>query len=636
MSGIVGAFSCEPGWYLAEAALHRMREMMTTRGPDGSGAYFHRDERLFVGLGHRQLSLGGLPPADHQPLSSVDGSLTIVLNGEIYNSPQLREELTATGRQFRSRSSSELLLHGLRTWGLEECLRRIRGTYAFAFFDTRDGSLTLVRDPLGVKPLYLHRLGKTIAFASEIKALLALPGIRKSLNQQSLYHYLTFANAPAPDTFFTGISKLEAGSWQRFDSAGRLEKHQYWETSSFSAHAAPLGEREYVDEIRRLLRQSVARRMVADAPSGVFLSGGVDSSLCVALMAEVTERPLETFSIGVEGDRDNEFAHARAVAERFGTRHHEIRITDDDFISFLPRMPYLQDEPLADPACVPSFYLAKLARGAGTALIQAGEGSDEIFSGYEMHHYFKRIDQAYYQPYLKMPRLLKSVTHRLAARKLSAEKQDGLRRAITNDPIFLGNAIAFWDSEKKQLLSRPYTGQTSSGLIRELKNRLNISDPLLNIINLELKNRLPELLLMRVDKMSMAHSVETQLPFLDQDLVEFALQIPSALKLKNGEHKYILKKAAEGILPDSTIYRKKTGLCGSATSMLSPALTGFARDAILSSSLSADLFNRPSLEQLFVNHGTQKRFNSFKIWNLLNLVLWYDSWFGNDSKLLTR
>ncbi|NVN90100.1 MAG: asparagine synthase (glutamine-hydrolyzing) [Desulfuromonadales bacterium] len=636
MSGIVGAFSSEPGWYLAEADLCKMRDTMLTRGPDDSGAYVHRDERLFVGLGHRHLSIGALSPPGHQPLSSVDDSLTIVLNGEIFNSPELRAELASGGCEFRCQSSSELLLHGLEKWGLEESLRRIRGTYAFALFDKHDGSLTLARDPLGVKPLYVHRLGKTIAFASEIKALLAMPGIRKSLNQQSLYHYLTFANAPAPDTFFTGISKLEAGSWLRFDSAGRMEKKLYWDVSSFSAHATPLGEQEYVDEVRRLLRQSVARRMVSDGQSGVFLSGGVDSSLSVALMAELMDRPVDTFSIGVEGDPANEFSYARSVAERFGARHHEITITDDDFISFLPRMPYLQDEPLADPACVPSFYLSKLAREAGTALIQVGEGSDEIFSGYEMHHFFRRIDQTYYQPYLKMPRLLKSFTHRLAARRLSAGKEDILRRAITNDPIFLGNAIAFWDGEKKQMLSRRYTGQTSSGLIRELKNSLNISDPLLSIINVELKNRLPELLLMRVDKMSMAHSIETRAPFLDQDLVECALQIPSALKVRNGENKYILKKAAEGILPDNIIYRKKTGFCGSATTMLSDKLTGYARENILSSSLSADLFNMPYLEQLFVNHGTQKRFNSFKIWNLLNLVLWYDSWFGNDSKLLTR
>ena len=406
MCGIVGAFSTEPGWYLAEADLCRMRDMMITRGPDDACIHFHRDERLFVGLGHRRLSIIDLSPLGHQPMSTADGSLTIVFNGEIFNFQELRAELVVSGSAFRSHSDTEVLLYAIREWGLEKCLRRIRGMYAFALLDMRDRSLTLVRDPLGVKPLYLHQQGRTIAFASEIKALLAMPGMPKQLNQDSFYHYLTFANAPAPETFFTGITKLEACCWLRIDSTGRMEKKQFWESSCFRIHTKPLAEQEYMDGVRRLLRQSVARRMVSDVPFGVFLSGGVDSSLNVALMAELMDRPVDTFSIGIEGDPGNEFAYARSVAKRFGACHHEITITDDDFISFLPQMSYLQDEPLADPVCVPLYYLSKLARESGTTVIQVGEGSDEIFSGYEMHHYFNRIDRidhSLYQPYLKLP-----------------------------------------------------------------------------------------------------------------------------------------------------------------------------------------------------------------------------------------
>lgn len=629
MCGIVGVFSAEPGWALTEAELCAMRDTLISRGPDDAGIHIHRDERLFVGLGHRRLSIIDLSPLGHQPMSTADGSLTIVFNGEIFNYLELREDLVAAGGcEFRSHSDTEVLLYGVREWGLEECLRRIRGMYAFALLDMRDRSFTLVRDPLGVKPLYLHRQDRTIAFASEIKALLTMPGMQRQVNQQSLYHYLTFANAPAPETFFTGITKLEAGCCLRIDSNGRPEQRRYWESSRFSAHEKPLGEQEYVDEVRRLLRQSVARRMVSDVPFGVFLSGGVDSSLNVALMAELMDRPVDTFSIGIEGDPANEFAYARSVAGRFGAHHHEITITDDDFIAFLPQMSYLQDEPLADPVCVPLYYLSRLARESGTTVIQVGEGSDEIFSGYQMHHYFNRIDHSYYQPYLKLPRLLKSFVHRLAYGRISAEKEDSLRRAITNDPIFLGNAIAFWDGEKRRLLSQRHAGQTSSELIGELKKVLDIADPLLRIINIELKNRLPELLLMRVDKMSMAQSIETRVPFLDEDLVEFALQIPSEFKFRNGETKYILKKAAEGIIPDDIIYRQKRGFCGSATDILSDRLIRYSREVILSGNLTDELFNRPFIEQLFVNHNHQKRFNSFKIWNLLNLVLWHECWFS--------
>jgi len=629
MCGIVGAFSTESGWSLSEPELCTMRETMVHRGPDDAGVFIHRDDHLFVGLGHRRLSIIDLSPLGHQPMSSADGSLMIVFNGEIFNYQELRAELVAGGCSFRSDSDTEVLLSSIREWGLETTLKRIRGMYAFALFDLRDRSLTLVRDPLGVKPLYLHRQGKTIAFASEIKALLAMPGMQRELNHQSLYHYLTFANAPAPETFFSGITKLEAGCWLRVDSNGIIEQKQYWDSSSFTAHKKPLSEQGYVEEVRRLLRQSVARRMVSDVPFGVFLSGGVDSSLNVALMAELMDRPVDTFSIGVEGDPANEFVYARTVAERFGARHHEITITDDDFISFLPQMPYFQDEPMADPVCVPLYYLSKLARESGTTVIQVGEGSDEIFSGYQMHHYFNHIDKSYYQSYLKLPGPVKSIVHRLAGGIVSADKEDSLRRAITNDPVFLGNAIAFWDCEKSRLLSQPYKQQTSSELIKKMKDGLHIADPLLRIINIELKNRLPELLLMRVDKMSMAQSIETRVPFLDEDLVEFALQIPSALKYKHGETKYILKKAAEGIIPDDIIYRKKMGFCGSATSMLSDRLIQYSREVILSSPLTTELFNRPFIEQLFANHEHQKRFNSMKIWNLLNLVLWYDCWFSN-------
>jgi asparagine synthase (glutamine-hydrolysing) len=631
MCGIVGAFSTESGFVLTEAQLCAMRDKLITRGPDDAGIFCHRDDRLYVGLGHRRLSIIDLSPLGHQPMSTPDGTLTIVFNGEIFNYLELRTELAAAGIMFRSHSDTEVLLYAVREWGLDRCLRRIRGMYAFALFDSRDRSLTLVRDPLGVKPLYLHQKGKTIVFASEIKALLAMPGMEKKLNHQSMYHYLTFANAPAPDTFFEGITKLEAGCWLRVDSDGHQEKRRYWESNRFSAHDKPLAEQEYVDEVRRLLRQSVARRMVSDVPFGAFLSGGVDSSLNVALMAELMDRPVDTFSIGVEGDPGNEFDYARSVAQRFGANHHEITITDDDFISFLPQMPYLQDEPLADPVCVPLYYLSKLARESGTTVIQVGEGSDEIFSGYKMYNYFNRIDGTYYQPYLKLPGLLKSVAHRLAGGRVSAEKEDSLRRALTNDPIFLGNAIAFWDCEKSLLLRHPYAGQTSSGLIRDLKNRLNIAEPLLSIINIELKNRLPELLLMRVDKMSMASSIETRVPFLDEDLVGFALQIPSGLKFRNGESKYILKKAAEGIIPDDIIYRKKMGFCGSATSMLSDRLVRYSREVILSSSLTKEYLNLPYIEKLFANHEQQKRFNSFKIWNLMNLAVWHDCWFRDGQ-----
>jgi Asparagine synthase (glutamine-hydrolyzing) len=321
------------------------------------------------------------------------------------------------------------------------------------------------------------------------------------------------------------------------------------------------------------------------------------------------------------------------VAKKFAANHHEIVINDDDFISFLPRMSFYQDEPLADPVCVPLYYLSRLARDAGVPVIQVGEGSDEIFAGYRMYHFFNRLDRSVYRPFLRLPSTMRSIIYRTSKSFVSPEKRDSLRRAVNKDPFFLGNAIAFWDTEKDELLKHSLGAKTSSAYIKGIKRNMNIDDSLLSIINIELKNRLPELLLMRVDKMSMAHSIETRVPFLDEDLVAFALQIPSSLKLKDGEPKYILKKAAEGIIPNDIIYRKKMGFCGSATNMLSAKVTAFARETILGSRLTDDLFNRAYIERLFKDHQHQKRFNSFKIWNLMNLALWHEQWFGVEKRV---
>lgn len=630
MCGIVGVFSTGTGWRPSEAELCAMRDQMVHRGPDDAGVFMDHNERFFLGFGHRRLSIIDLSPRGHQPMSTADGTLSIVFNGEIFNYRELRAELVAAGgHDFRSDSDTEVLLYGVRQWGLEGCLRRIRGMYAFALFDRLDRSLTLVRDPLGVKPLYYSHVEHDLfAFASEIKAILAMPGFERKLNRQSLLHYLTIANAPAPETFFEGVRKLEAGCCLKLDSEGRCEVRRYWNPVDFRPHGTPLREEEYIEEIRRLLRQAVSRRVVSDVPFGVFLSGGVDSTLNVALMAELLDRPVETFSIGIEGDPGNEFGFARSVAERFGANHHEMVINDDDFLSFLPKMSYYQDEPLADPVCVPLFHISRLAREAGTPVIQVGEGSDEIFGGYSMYHYFARIEKNLVRYFERLPRSLKTIAHHAGRGMLSVEMEDALRRAAVGEPFFLGNAIAFWDAEKPKLLSGPFSGKTAGSFIGGLRNGSGKEDPLWNIIQVELKNRLPELLLMRVDKMSMAHSIETRVPFLDEDLVAFALQIPSGMKRKNGEPKYILKKAAEGIIPREIIYRKKLGFCGSATNILSARIKGFARDVVLASPFMAETFRREAVERLFERHEKHKRFNSFKIWNLMNLALWHECWFG--------
>lgn len=633
MCGIVGIFNWS-GEVVPDATVIAMRDRMSRRGPDDAGLFTHRDRDLFVGLGHRRLSIIDLSPSGRQPMATADGSLWIVFNGEIFNYRELRNELLETGRYaFRSQTDTEVILYGVREWGLDGCLARLRGMYAFALFDAMEKSLTLVRDPLGVKPLYYSRRPGSLIFASEIKAILAHPDSKPAIDDEALFHYLTFASAPAPRTLFEGIAKLDHGTYLRVDCRGRLGQRRFWDPARFAPHDPAIPERDYMDELRRLLRQAVARRMVSDVPFGAFLSGGVDSSLNVALMAELLDRPVETYSIDIQDDPSNEFAHARFIAQRFGANHHEIVIDDRDFIEFLPRMAYHQDEPLADPVCVPLYYLAKLARESGTPVVQVGEGSDELFAGYSMYHAFARWERAAYRPYLRLPRPLRRLAHAILEGFLPAEYADALRRAADEEPLFLGNAVAFWDCEKRGLLKPERLMPRSSGrLIGDLASPFQDRESRDRILALELRNRLPELLLMRVDKMSMACSVEARVPFLDEDVVEFALRIPAALKFRDGEAKYLLKQAARGIIPDEVIYRSKRGFCGSATTMLSDAVTRFARERILGSPLVAERFNRPFIERLFDRHRRRKRFNSFKIWNLLNLVLWHACWFEETPR----
>lgn len=629
MCGIVGVVALSDAGVVGEEDLMAMRDRMIARGPDDAGLYIHREDGLFVGLGHRRLSIIDLSPLGRQPMSTADGLLWIVFNGEIFNYRELRQILERTGRhRFRSQTDTEVILYGIREWGLEGCLRRLRGMYAFALFDKAEGSLTLVRDPLGVKPLYYLREPARLVFASEIKAILALPDLHPRIDETALYHYLTFAHAPAPRTLFDGILKLEAGTYLRMDRDSGAMIRRYWDPRRLRPDDVPTSEQAAVEELRRLLRQSVVRRLVSDVPVGFFLSGGLDSSLNVALMAERMDRPVETFTVGLQGDPANEFHHARFVAERFGARHHEILLSDEEFFSFLPRMAYAQDEPLADPVCVPLYYLSKLARDSGIPVIQVGEGSDELFAGYPIYHLFNRWDRRVFRPYQALPRPVKALLYRLAAGRLRPDRADALRRGLDGDPLFLGNAVAFWDSEKAGLLKTPAAaGLTSSGYVRALAAPENGGDPLLHMIQVELRNRLPELLLMRVDKMSMAASIETRVPYLDEDLVAFALALPSHLRFAGGQPKSLLRAAARGIVPDACLLRKKWGFCGSATTMLRQRLVWYAYARIMESPLVAERFNRNAIERLFLRHRTHKRFNSFKIWNLLNLVLWHECWF---------
>lgn len=635
MCGILGLL-CVGDTAMTDAAVARARDVMSHRGPDDAGLASFDLGSARLWLAQRRLSILDLSPAGHQPMSDAAGRRCVIFNGEIFNYRELRDELASAGHAFRTGTDTEVIPAAVDHWGLEGALARFRGMYAFALYDRADHTLTLVRDPLGVKPLYYWEERGNFAFASEIKAILALGLAKPHLDRAALWHYLTFAAAPAPYTMFARIRKLEAGHCLKVSASGRISKSRYWNPAVAGKVPWPWQEHEATDELQRLLRQAVARRMVSDVPFGVFLSGGVDSSLNVALMAEQMDRPVRTFSVGIENDPTNEFQFAREVAARFGADHHEIVIGDDHFLEALPKIAWHQDEPLADPVCVPLYHVSKLARDSGVPVIQVGEGSDELFSGYLTHRQFADWESRYWKPWLRLPPAIRAAAARVLGPIVPAVLRDALERAALDEELFIGNAIAFWDCEKRRLVRDPPPVERSAALATRYARSGAREGVLDRLLALELANRLPELLLMRVDKMSMAHAIETRVPFLDEDVARFALALPASLKIRDGTGKYILKKVAERYLPPEIIYRKKMGFCGSATNMLRPRLAAFARETILDAPVMGELFNRVEIEKLFRRHAHSARFHSFKIWNLMNLALWHNAWFRADTAAPAR
>ncbi len=626
--------------------IERVRDTMPHRGPDDTGAEILDHGRL--GLGFRRLAIVDLSPAGNQPMRGcAEQSVWIVFNGEIYNHAELRKGLEQRGHKYASRTDTETILHLYEERGLD-FVNEIDGDFALALWDATREKLLLVRDRIGVKPLYFNQQSDRLIFASEIKAILAHPALTPQMDEDALYHYLSFLTTPAPQTLFRNIRKLPAGHMLVIDRQGNARPIQYWDAlpPAVSTTAEDASDAAQRAQILRLLRQSVKKRMMSDVPFGVFLSGGVDSAANVALMAEQMSRPVDTFTVGF-GDHEelNELESAREIARRFGTNHHEVLIDEKEMQSFLPDLVFHQDEPLADPVCVPLYYVSKLAREAGTIVIQVGEGSDEIFSGYDKYVKYLRLYEKFWQYAERMPRLARRAFS-TAARSLiektvkSSEASELVRRLGANEALFWGAAIVFDETLKASLLSdtlrRRLDGLSSYGvalehLDRVARERPN-SDFLAQMTYLELKVRLPELLLMRVDKMTMATSVEARVPFLDHHLVEFALSLPRSLKVEGKSGKHILKRALEEILPPDVLYKQKRGFGAPVEGWFrGPAASALEAHVMSSTLRQRDLFDYNFIARLFDEHRRGARNWGFQLWTLLNLSLWYDRWIARRS-----
>jgi len=608
-----------------------MADSLRHRGPD-SDCYFVSSDRQ-VGLGFRRLSIVDLATGD-QPMTNEDGSIWLVYNGEIYNHAAHRPGLEARGHHFRSRADSEVIVHLYEEYG-PDCVHYLRGMFAFALWDGRRRQLLLARDRIGVKPLYFAASPRTLLFGSEIKAMFSHPALQPRLNEDALSLYLTFASTPAPRTLFEGVEKLGPGHRLIVDAeTGRRRLERYWQPLPDPAERAIKRQpEEYVEQLEALVRESIGLRMMSDVPYGAFLSGGVDSSLNVALMAELADRPVSTFSVAIKGDpASDEFSFARSIASRYGTRHHEVVIGEQDFVDYLPELVWHQDEPLADPVCVPLHAISEAARQTGTKVIQVGEGADELFSGYPSYAFFSNFHRRVWRPYQAVvPELLRRSAAAVGGRVLSLDRADVLRRASDHGELFWGGAIPFYDTHKRHLLRGMFDSageEAVAALYADVDAAVPGASQLDRMIGIELRQRLPELLLMRVDKVTMGSSLEARVPYLDHKLVEFALAIPPEVKNRDGVTKWVLKRVAERVgLDRELVYRKKRGFCGSATNMLSPRLLDRAERDILDSQVAVERFDLGFVRRMFAEQRAGRGDHNFRLWNLWNLVAWHACWF---------
>ncbi|HKV38117.1 MAG TPA: asparagine synthase (glutamine-hydrolyzing) [Blastocatellia bacterium] len=655
MCGICGIYEygkAEPA--VTTGVVAAMRDRMIHRGPDDSGVYVTPDRR--VGLGHRRLSIVDLSAAGRNPMSNEDGRIWITFNGEIYNHLQLRPDLISGGHQYRSETDTETILHLYEEKGLD-FVQHLDGFFAIGLWDEAKGRLILVRDRVGIKPLYYAIAQGRLIFASEIKAILAHPSVSRDVDETALYHYLSFLTTPAPLTMFAGIRKLAPGSMLVCSANGGITIDQYWDALPKS-EPYQLTEEETAEEVYRLLSESVRKRLMSDVPFGLFLSGGVDSTATAALMSELVGGPIRTFTVGFRDNPEyNELEEARLVARHYQTDHHEVTINQQDLLDSLPAIVFHQDEPIADPVCVPLYFLSKLAQSTGTKVLQVGEGADELFCGYRDYAAYLDLYQHLWRHVARLPAPVRMAMSAVGISVLKAGgwrflpkgrkmAPDILRRLAAGEELFWSGAFVFDELSKSRILSPAAkarlggSGQPLSSysvvqadLQRLLRSKPD-ADQLQKMIYQELKLRLPELLLMRVDKITMAASIEARVPFLDYKLVEFAMNIPSRMKYKNGETKHILKRALRGRIPEHVINRPKKGFGAPINEWMFDRLGGFLEDSLFNSSLRKREFFDYDYVRLLLDRQSQGRVNnSFFLWCLLNLTMWYDHWIegGNSS-----
>lgn len=619
MCGIVGIFATKPENIIDASLLQAMNDVQVHRGPDGDGTYI--DET--VGLGHRRLSIIDLA-GGAQPMYSSDDQVVIVYNGEVYNFAQVREELIQLGYTFNTSSDTEVLLNAWHAWK-EESVQHFRGMFAFAIWDKREQQLTVVRDRLGIKPLFYTLLDDgRMLFASELKSIMVEKAASRQMDIQAVEDYFALGYIPDPKTIFTGIHKLPPGHYLQINSGDSKPKiTQYWDVPF--VETVEKTEPEIKDKLIEILSDAIEGRMIADVPLGAFLSGGVDSSGVVALMSRLSNKPVETCSISFGSKKFNESEYAQVIADRYKTNHHSEQVSADDF-DLIDKLAEIYDEPYADSSAIPTYRVCELARKYVTVAL-SGDGADELMSGYRRHRFAfyenkvrSKIPAAIRKPlfgflgkvYPKLDWLPQVFRAKTTFQSLAMDDAEGYLHAVSFVPEAWREKL--FSAEFKQKLN----GYSVKKFFKDEMDKCPKSDSLSRIQYVDLKTYLPGDILTKVDRASMAHSLEVRVPILDHKFVEWMSGVKPEFKIKNNEGKYILKKAFEPIVPDSILYRPKMGFSVPLVEWFRGPLKERLRDSLLGPVMEkTGIFDMEYIKWVIDQHQSGMRDFSTLLWSLL-------------------
>ena len=626
MCGLVGFISKKYFNDLSQD-LSKASSCLSHRGPNDSGFFYDND--MGIGLAHRRLSIIDLSSAGHQPMTSDD--VSIIYNGEIYNFKKIRKTLEGYGHKFKSNTDTEVVLKSYLQWGVD-CLEKFIGMFAFAIWDGRKRRLFLARDRIGIKPLYYHFSNGTFLFASELKAFMAFSIFNKDIDPDSIPLFLHYLYIPAPKTVFKNTFKLLPGHFLTYEN-NTIKTHNYWQYPEMKVELSDsaLNEEEKLQQLDDLLTQAVSDRMISDVPLGALLSGGIDSSIVVALMQKVNSSPVRTFSIGFKEKGYNEAKWAAKVARHLNTDHTELYVTPKEAIEIIPKLPGIYDEPFADSSAVPTYYVSKMARENVTVSL-SGDGGDENFAGYRRYYFDMREN---FIRNMIPERLRKPVFGTIGRLYPKADYLPRIFRGkafisnVARDPVdaYFFSVSALYNDQKHSLLNgdvnKVLQGYDTRDLFYKIYQNAPANDHLSKIQYLDIKTYLCEDILTKVDRASMAVSLEVRCPILDHVFMEYVARIPSELKLAGTDGKHIFKKALKKYLPDNILYRKKMGFGVPILEWLRKDLKGYAKSLVLDGDASRLYLRKSFLEKIWNEHQRGIRNRSTELWIVMMLNLWH-------------